>query len=55
MEEMKKEEEKREITYEEAISRLKHSLQINKEAKKRMTEEWENRGGLNVFDSTTHA
>ncbi len=32
------------ITYEEALARFKHSLEVKREAQKRMEEEWNRRG-----------
>lgn len=32
------------VTYEEALARFKHSLEIKRNAEKRMAEEWARRG-----------
>ena len=32
------------VTYEEALARLKHSLEVKRAAEKRMAEEWARRG-----------
>ena len=36
--------EVKKVTYEEALARWKHSLEIKRAAEKRMAEEWDRRG-----------
>jgi len=36
--------EKKKVTYEEALARFKHSLEIKRNAERRMAEEWKSMG-----------